>query len=242
MKGYIYKFENKENHKTYIGQTIRKIKIRYNEHLRASEKELDNFPIHKAIRKYGINSFIFEIIEEVEFNNKDILINKLNKLEIYYIEKYNSLVPNGYNILSGGNNFCNPHISQKDLFWKDESVLDRETGFIYENTYEWLISCNLPTEEQYNLYMNKNYRYRLVNYDKILYRGECIPKDSTIKDIFEGKAIAVINFSNEFYENLYTKVSQNTDDLNKLKQENRQMKAQIEELRKQLNAKTVYTI
>lgn len=41
MKGYIYKFENKINRKVYIGQTIRNVKTRYNEHLQASIKELD---------------------------------------------------------------------------------------------------------------------------------------------------------------------------------------------------------
>ena len=44
------------------------------------------------------------MIYEVSCITKDELIDELNDLEIYYISIYNSLIPNGYNLTSGGNN------------------------------------------------------------------------------------------------------------------------------------------
>ena len=84
----IYKIENLINHKIYIGQSIH-IEKRWQEHCQNSTDSL----ISKAIHKYGKNNFSFQIIEEVE----DILL--LNNLETKYIEYFNSLVPNGYNIV-----------------------------------------------------------------------------------------------------------------------------------------------
>ena len=55
----IYKIENLINHKVYIGQTI-DIKTRWFHHKTAT----DNFIIHKAFKKYGLDNFSFNILEE----------------------------------------------------------------------------------------------------------------------------------------------------------------------------------
>lgn len=83
----IYKIENLINGKIYIGQSIH-IEKRWLEHCRANSQSL----IAKAIQKYGKENFSFQIIEECE---RDLL----NAKESEYISFYNSLVPNGYNIV-----------------------------------------------------------------------------------------------------------------------------------------------
>lgn len=88
----IYKIENKINGKIYIGQSI-EIERRWQKHLSAS----DDFIVHQAIRKYGKENFIFSILEECE------LID-LNEKENYWINFYQSIVPNGYNMIPGGSN------------------------------------------------------------------------------------------------------------------------------------------
>lgn len=82
----IYKIENLINHKVYIGQSIH-IEKRWLEHCIPSTKSL----VGKAINKYGKENFSFQILEECE---KSLL----NERESYYIQYYQSLVPNGYNI------------------------------------------------------------------------------------------------------------------------------------------------
>lgn len=92
----IYKITNKLNDKSYIGQSIH-IATRWNEHISASfnKNSIDyNFPIHKAIRKYGLDNFLFEILETCQRS-------QLNDKEIYWISYYNT-TKTGYNISKGG--------------------------------------------------------------------------------------------------------------------------------------------
>jgi len=82
----IYKIENLLNHKVYIGQSIH-IERRWMEHCRLSTSSV----ISDAIKKYGKENFSFQVLEECK-------VEELDKKEIYYIHKFNSLVPNGYNV------------------------------------------------------------------------------------------------------------------------------------------------
>lgn len=88
----IYKIENLINHKIYIGQSI-EIEKRWQKHLSAK----DDFVIHRALHKYGKENFSFQIIEECNLLD-------LDEKEKYWITYYNSLVPNGYNMIQGGSN------------------------------------------------------------------------------------------------------------------------------------------
>ena len=91
MKKYIYIITNDINNKAYIGQS-NDPKYRFNQHYRPNS---DNSLIDLAIQKYGKEHFIISILEGP--------IKDYNEREKYYILKYNSLRPNGYNILEGGN-------------------------------------------------------------------------------------------------------------------------------------------
>lgn len=90
----VYKITNLINNKIYIG------KSKYNK----CDYYGSGVLIKKAINKYGINNFKKEIVEDC--NNND----ELNKKERFWINKFNSIVPNGYNIAfggEGGDNFTN---------------------------------------------------------------------------------------------------------------------------------------
>ena len=104
--GIIYRFTNQINNKQYIGQSINSKNERYNSH-KSSYKNKNsseyNSPLHRAFRKYGFENFTYEILA------KDISdIDTLNQLEIYYINQYNTLIPNGYNVEVGGKNAPKP--------------------------------------------------------------------------------------------------------------------------------------
>lgn len=92
---YIYCFTNLINNKKYIGSTISQPNIRYNQHIYNATHEAShqyNYPLYQAIRKYGIENFSFEIIEQ-----RDCSEFEIRQLEQKYIIQLNTLSPNGYN-------------------------------------------------------------------------------------------------------------------------------------------------
>lgn len=92
----IYKITNLINGKSYIGQSIN-IEKRFISHKQRAFNKKDrdyNKHLYCSIRKYGLNNFSFEILEECS-------IDELNDRERYYIIKYNSFL-NGYNLTLGG--------------------------------------------------------------------------------------------------------------------------------------------
>lgn len=96
----IYQFINKINNNSYIGQA-RNIAKRIYEHLRSTyddRMEDYNYPLHKAIRKYGEDNFELILLERCE-------VKELNEREIYWITKYDSY-RNGYNQTAGGHHVC----------------------------------------------------------------------------------------------------------------------------------------
>ena len=92
----IYKVTNKVNGKCYIGQTIRTLEQRKWQHLDCAKNGVKTH-FYNAIRKYGGDNFIFEVIDEAS------TLEELNELERYYIKKYDC-INNGYNMVDGGDN------------------------------------------------------------------------------------------------------------------------------------------
>lgn len=97
--GFIYKVTNNQNGKIYIGKTTENVEKRFREHLQEAFTDNKNRPFHKAICKYGRESFSVETIEEVPNSI-------LNEREIYWIDFFNSYVGakdnKGYNATRGG--------------------------------------------------------------------------------------------------------------------------------------------
>ena len=94
MKKYIYKISNDINDKLYIGQTSN-IYQRFLKHKSVAKLKTDTNPMYKDMNLYGFEHFNIYILEECEESEAD------NK-EKYWIKHLNTLIPNGYNILSGG--------------------------------------------------------------------------------------------------------------------------------------------
>lgn len=97
----IYKITNKVNGKVYIGQTIRTLEERKQQHIQCAKNQVDRH-LYAAMNKYGVENFEFEEIDKAN------TITDLNYLEVFYIIKYDS-VRKGYNMGYGGDNnvmFC----------------------------------------------------------------------------------------------------------------------------------------
>lgn len=93
--GFIYKITNTINGKAYVGQTSQKIRVRWITHkCNAHQEKYKHIPLYRAFNKYGVENFVFEILEECD--------NKfLNEREMYYIGLYDTF-RNGYNCTYGG--------------------------------------------------------------------------------------------------------------------------------------------
>lgn len=115
----IYKITNLSNGKIYVGQAVSHIlnhkryrpyghEGRFRCHVSEafSTKKNQSHYLNNAIRKYGVNDFVVELIECCETEKSD-------EREIYYIKELNSLYPNGYNLKNGGSVFTHSDESKK---------------------------------------------------------------------------------------------------------------------------------
>lgn len=117
----IYKIKNIVNNKLYVGQAVSHIlnhkryrpyghNGRFKCHISEafSNKKNQSYYLNNSIRKYGVDKFTVEIIECCELNKSD-------ERESYYINLYNTLYPNGYNLKDGGKTFIHSEESKKRL-------------------------------------------------------------------------------------------------------------------------------
>lgn len=86
----IYLYTNKINKKKYIGQA-QNLPAREATHKYNAKHKKSNMAIDYAISKYGYENFLLEIIE----HTTEELVNDR---ETFWINKLNTLAPNGYNI------------------------------------------------------------------------------------------------------------------------------------------------
>ncbi len=92
----IYKITNKLNGKVYIGQSLNIFK-RWGVHGNINKANNKKQVISKAVEKYGVENFIFEILERCKKED-------LNGREAYWVKTYDSY-KKGYNCTPGGDSF-----------------------------------------------------------------------------------------------------------------------------------------
>jgi group I intron endonuclease len=94
--GFIYKITNTITNKCYIGETIKpNPEDRWKNHISAIKNNRGCPALQDAVKKYGIDKFTFKVL--IICFDEDRFV-----YEREYIKKYNSVAPNGYNILEGG--------------------------------------------------------------------------------------------------------------------------------------------
>lgn len=132
----IYKIENLINHKSYIGQAI-DISKRWRRHRDAynnSTLKEYQYPIYRAIRKYGIENFSFEVLEEC-------LREELNEKEKFYVEKYDAFF-NGYNQTLGGDSSAYPDFMSKEMVIGIISDLENTNMLQREIADKWQVNIS----------------------------------------------------------------------------------------------------
>jgi len=96
--GIIYKYTSPSG-KSYIGQTTNEVLRRKNWF--DSKYHYAGRKIDRARNKYGRNKFSYEVLVKNSYSSREIAVEDLNRLEIYYIGLYDSYL-NGYNSTIGG--------------------------------------------------------------------------------------------------------------------------------------------
>ena len=90
---YIYQIVNDINGKIYVGKTERTIQERFREHCKDYlRRDYENRPLYRAMKKYGIEHFHIELLEETD---------NPEEREIFWIEQKRSF-KEGYNATLGG--------------------------------------------------------------------------------------------------------------------------------------------
>lgn len=123
MTSNIYLITNLINNKKYVGQTIN-IEQRWKNHIKDSTKLVSRY-LYRAMNKYGIENFKFEVIED------NIPINLVSEREVHWISELNTKAPNGYNMTDGGEGSVgrkmSEHTKQVLLDYKKNNKVSEES-------------------------------------------------------------------------------------------------------------------
>ena len=136
---YIYKITNILNNKVYIGKTEKTIKERFVEHCHDCQKESQaDRPLYKAMKKYGIDKFVVEVVEET---TTELACER----EQYWISFYNSYAC-GYNATIGGDG--KPYVDRDkvlDLYSKLQNITDtaKECSVSIDTVKSILVANNI---------------------------------------------------------------------------------------------------
>ncbi len=95
--GYIYVITHKETGLQYVGQTMKPVAQRWEDHQKsATEDKANNRPLSAAIRKHGPSAFT---VEQVATTRS---YHDANQRERKWIARLNTKAPNGFNATRGG--------------------------------------------------------------------------------------------------------------------------------------------
>lgn len=97
--GSIYILKSDNTNLQYIGQTTKPIDMRFEEHKQSFNENRTHIStlLHNAFNKYGIDSFRIELLENY------ISMDKSTERENFWMKEYNTLCPNGLNMIKGQN-------------------------------------------------------------------------------------------------------------------------------------------
>lgn len=195
----IYVWTNKINGMQYVGQSI-DIERRKNAHIYAASTDNDA-PLYKAMRQYGIDNFVFSVLEECT-------ADELNERETFWITKLDTY-KHGYNCNLGGDQYsigeCNPrtqltnievlnirnriHVNGEDIKkvyeeYQDRISYSRFWSLVRGETWQ-NVDCSMIKNLPINNRGQRNARAKLKDDDVIeIRRRKYINHERTI-DIFQ---------------------------------------------------------
>lgn len=178
----IYKICNTINNKIYIGETIRPIEKRWQQHLNKAKDFFIQGHLQLAMRKYGIENFYIEKIEDCKNQERF-------DREKYWIKYYDSFY-NGYNSTLGGEGTQQYDYNLFFLLWnKGKTITEicEETGASDTTVQVALKTFGIT----YKDHINRIFATPVLQYNK---DGKFIKKYDSANDA--GRAMGKINGGN----------------------------------------------
>ena len=124
--GFIYKLKNNINNKIYIGCTTTPLSKRLSLHIKRSKNNKNN-KLYNSIRKYSIDNFTMELIEECD---DDIIFER----EKYYIKLFDSY-DNGLNSTFGGEGCPGYHHTEETKELLSNITKENRKNISYKELY-----------------------------------------------------------------------------------------------------------
>lgn len=181
--GYIYKVTNLINQKIYIGLTYRDIQTRWSEH-KSRANNGSTLYFHNAIRKYDLNNFYIEQIDEADGDT-------LKERERYWINYYKSNNREfGYNLTNGGDGNLQLDYNQIYELWNNnyaivqianELNIDRSTVRKILQDYK-----NFSEQEA----INRGLLYQSIKVNKYNLNGEFIATFNSLIEAGNGDKVS----------------------------------------------------
>ncbi len=119
---YLYRITNQLNGKVYIGQSNKETE-RWRQHKYFVRREKPRQYIHRAMAKYGVENFVYEVIAMCK------TLEDADELEIQLIVRYDSRnKEKGYNISPGADLVWNRGLpkEQQPMYGKKQSVYQKQ--------------------------------------------------------------------------------------------------------------------
>ena len=123
--------------KKYVGQTKQKMMARWASHVSRAKSNNSNHAFMRALRKYSEEQWTHEVLTTVDTQEE------ANASEIEWIARLQTVVPNGYNIDSGGKNPDRPDLGRKlkaAYFAKPETVRQAHAADLKSAYQAWLVT------------------------------------------------------------------------------------------------------
>lgn len=200
--GYIYKHTSPSG-QSYIGKSLTKIGRRWQNHVTSAydEKYKEyNYPLQRAIRKYGEDSFSSEVLED------NIPEDILDITEIAYIEKYDTFY-NGYNQSKGGEGVsgersieakANIAKANSERVWTEEmktNMADKKSGVNGSKFKPWWIKYPNGSYEEIHTMDKKEYALRnglhVGSFKNMFSKSKGVGKE-VLKGVYKGYAFGNI--------------------------------------------------
>lgn len=112
---YVYCIINKVNNRMYVGKMSKSVKD--------SKSYMGSGTlIKKAIKKYGRENFVKEILEE------NVAKEQLSLREMFWIQKLNTKLPNGYNLTDGGEGFIGLKKTKQQIEKQRQAMIGKKAS------------------------------------------------------------------------------------------------------------------